>query len=277
MAKRRYVAPARGALAPGVLAHPIFVGYDAHRPWLEEHTWPALAALNAALADRGVLERFVAQDANLLADGLHYETRIAERGDIATRTENWHDLLNALVWIEHPALKRALNRRQVDEIAHIGPAQRSRAQCALTHFDEGGAIVLLRDVSLLALWDAHDWRGLFWRERAAWSDGRADVIVFGHALLEHALMPEQLITAKCLAVLVDESMTAATHADAVLAAADAVARARTLNDPQELRPLPLSGIPGWHRATADAAFYREAECFRPLRVGRIYPAPLSIG
>ena len=285
MAKRRYLAPARGALAPGVLAHPIFSGYDAHRPWLDDAAWPTLIALNAALAVRGVNERFVAQDARLLADGLHYETRIAQRGEIATRPENWHDLLNALAWIEHPALKRALNRRQVNEIAHVGASQRSRAQCALTHFDEGGAIVLLRDAELLALWDVHDWHGLFWREREAWSDGRATVIVFGHALLEHALTPGQLITAKCLAVLTGEGAGPApgrpglvqVDADAVLVAADAIRHAKVLNDPQELRPLPLSGIPGWHPATADATFYLEADCFRPLRAGRTYPAPLMIG
>lgn len=275
MAKRRYVAPARGALAPDVLAHPIFSGYEAHRPWLEGSAWPTPVMLDAALAERGASERFVAQDASLLSDGLHYETRIAERGAIATRPENWHDLLNALVWIEHPALKRALNRRQVDEIACVGPAQRSRAQCALTHFDEGGAIVLLRDAGLLALWDAHDWQGLFWREREAWRDGRAEVVVFGHALLEHALTPSQLVTAKCLAVLVDGGRAETTPMDAVLVVAEAIARAVALKDPQELRPLPLSGIPGWHSATADAAFYREADCFRPLRAGRIYPAPLS--
>ena len=275
MAKRRYLAPARGALAPGVLAHPIFAGYLAHRPWLDDGAWPALDALNAALADRGVRERFVAQDAELLSDGQHYETRIAGHGMIATRPANWHDLLNALVWIEHPGLKRALNRRQVEEIEHVGPARRSRAQCALTHFDEGGAIVLLRDAHLLALWDAHDWHGLFWREREAWRDGRAEAIVFGHALLEHALTPSQLITAKCLAVLDDGGRAGATRTGAVLFAADAVARAAALNDPQELRPLPLSGIPGWHPATADAGFYLEAECFRPLRAGRVYPAPVA--
>ncbi|MBB5206691.1 DUF3025 domain-containing protein [Chiayiivirga flava] len=283
MAKRRYVAPARGAVAPGVFDHPVFAGFAAHRAWLDGVAWPSLDALNCALAADGAAERVVAQDAALLSDGEHYELRIARRGHIATRPDNWHDLLNALVWIEHPSLKRALNRRQVAEIAQVGPAQRSRAQCALTHFDEGGAIVVLRDAALLPLWDAHDWHGLFWRERAAWFDGRIDVIVFGHALLEHALTPGQLITAKCIAVLdiagasgrdelrVDTRPRAMQRAS--LAVAEATARGVVFVDPQELRPLPLSGIPGWHAGTDDEAFYRNAECFRPLRPGRVYPAP----
>ena len=87
------------------------------------------------------MHRFVAQTPALLADGLHYEQRIAERGAIATRERNWHDLLNALVWMRYPAIKQALNRRQMTEIARMGPKQRSRAQYAMTHFDEAGVIV----------------------------------------------------------------------------------------------------------------------------------------
>ena len=56
--------------------------------------------------------------------------------------------------------------------------------------------------------------------------------------------------------------------------AAAIAAGRCLGDPQELRPLPLSGIPGWHRQAQDAGFYRDQPCFRPVRAGRIYPGPL---
>ncbi|MEO6364534.1 MAG: DUF3025 domain-containing protein [Luteimonas sp.] len=48
-----------------------------------------------------------------------------------------------------------------------------------------------------------------------------------------------------------------------------------LVDPQDLRPLPLSGIPGWNLANEGQDFYREAACFRPLREGRTYPLPLN--
>ncbi len=81
--------------------------------------WPSVAALNAHSRDAAV--RFVAQTPELLDDGLHYEQRILEHGGIATRERNWHDLLNALVWLRYPKLKRALNARQVGEIARVGP------------------------------------------------------------------------------------------------------------------------------------------------------------
>lgn len=259
----------------------IFDGFRAHAEWLAAPDWPSLAALNLALAGArhpvsGAPLRFVEQTPALLGDGLHYEQRIYQRGEIATRAASWHDLFNALIWIERLPIKAALNARQVADVSLVGSAERTRAQCALTHFDEGGAIVLLRDPQLLTLWDAHDWHGLFWREHAAWSDGRAQVLVFGHALLEHALAPEPVHTAKCVAVML--AAEAAVDADSEQAICQRVARAivdaTLLNDPQELRPLPLSGIPGWHPGNTRESFYAEAPCFRPLRAGRNYPKPL---
>jgi hypothetical protein len=56
--------------------------------------------------------------------------------------------------------------------------------------------------------------------------------------------------------------------------AQAIGACRVLRDPLELRPLPLSGIPGWHPGNVDEAFHQAAPCYRPLRQGRTYPAPL---
>lgn len=266
----RFVAPSRAALDPVVLRRPPLAAWSEAAEWIAAAQFPSVAELNRGWAQDW---RFVEQTPELLADGLHYETRIHARAEIATRADNWHDFFNALVWRRHAAVKAALNRRQVAEIAVMGDKQRSRAQCALTHFDEGGVVVLLRDRELLACWDAHDWRGLFWEAREAWRDGRIHAEVFGHALLEMALVPGKLITGKAVAVLADDEASMPAALDAVAVAIDA---RRLLNDPQELRALPISGIPGWHPANDAAAFYAEAECFRPLRAGRIYPPPLRV-
>jgi len=262
----RFTAPTREAVDPAVFAR-LPLSQWAQFSDLLRGPWPDLAALNSHAHD-ALAPRFVAQTPELLADGLHYEERIFVRGQIGTRERNWHDLLNALIWLRFRQLKQALNDRQVAEIRKVGPKQRSRAQCALTHFDEGGVVVLLRDPALLTLWDAHDWPGLFWHERAAWSDGRIEVVVFGHALLEHALCPQQLLVGKALALgRQSENVDNALRDVAALIRAGAL-----LNDPQELRPLPLSGIPGWHSDGIEESFYRDAPCFRPLRTGRRYPA-----
>jgi hypothetical protein len=220
----------------------------------------------------GGRERFVEQTRALLEDGLHYEQRIHAHGVIATRAANWHDLFNALVWLRYPALKRALNAQQMAQIAQMGPSTRSRPQYAMTHFDEAGVLVGLRDPSLLALWDAHDWHGLFWRRRAAWLDGTIRVEVFGHALLEHALTADKLLVGKALVFTCDASADAASL---VARCADGIVGGSLLRDPLELRPLPLSGIPGWHPDNGAEAFHHSAECYQPLRAGRCYPAPVA--
>lgn len=269
----RYVAPPREAVDPQVFARMPLAAWHEFSGLLESPGWPSCDALAARWpADAPV--RFAAQTRSLLADGLHYEQRIAERGVVATRERNWHDLFNALVWLRFPELKRALNARQVAEIARMGPKRRSRAQYALTHFDEAGVVVGLRDPSLLALWDVHDWRGLFWLERAAWRDGRIEVAVFGHALLEHAISPHRLLVGKALVVALAQGVSIDA---AVGACATHIRAGRLLRDPLELRPLPLSGIPGWHPAGEAEAFHRTAPCYQPLRVGRTYPAPLACG
>lgn len=288
--RRRFLAPSRDEIAHERFDAPIFAGYAAHRDWMHGATWPTVAMLDERLGaivhpQADVELHFAEQSPTLLDDGLHYERRILERGLIATRAANWHDLFNAMVWIEHPALKAALNLRQVRDLEFAGASQRTRAQCALTHFDEAGAIVLLRDAALLAAWDAHDWTRFFFDAREAWADGRVGLVVFGHALLEHALSDQLLATAKCLAVLAppesalqpsERRLDARVSFDATaaidLVAAD-IARGRLLQDPQQLRPLPLAGVPGWDARNASSAFHREAECFRPLREGRVYPPP----
>lgn len=265
-ARRRFVAPPRGQVAPACFAHPLFAGFDACRDLMDAPDWPAIDALNMRLPLPD--KRFVAQDAALLADGLHYEARIGERGRIATRAENWHDLFNALVWMRHPAIKLALNARQCRHIAAMGPHRRNRAQAALTQFDETGLVVRVRDAGLLAAWDRHDWRALFVDGAAQWrSGGIAVAAVVGHALLEQALLPGRLLVGKCAVVCGDD------NAAGVARVAEAIVQGDVLDDPLQLRPLPLAGIPGWH-AQQDAAFYAQTDYFRPLREGRVYPPGL---
>jgi hypothetical protein len=264
------VAPAREAVDPSVFGLEPLRDWAEYGDWLSDARWPSIDDLNARWP-RHVHERFIAQTRELLDDGLHYEERIAERSLIATREENWHDLFNAMIWLRHPSLKRALNKQQAADVAEFGRRERSRPQCAQTHFDEAGVVVTIRDPALLALWDAHDWYGLFWRHRDAWSEGAIKVEVFGHALLEHALTPGKLLVGKALVVL-DEGV--AGGANAIERCASCIADGQVLRDPQELRPLPLSGIPGWHADNDAETFHLAAACYQPLREGRAYPAPL---
>lgn len=233
-----------------------------YRDLLAADAWPTVLALDERLALAG--KRLVAQDESLLADGQHYEQRIAQ-GQIATRADNWHDLFNALVWAQYPAIKQALNARQCERIQTNGASMRDRAQAALTQFDETGVIVRVQDPGLVHAWNRHDWQALFVDAEAAWQGGRITVAaVIGHAMMEQALLPGRLLVGKCVVVQGNDD------ARAVQQVAEAIARGDLLNDPLELRPLPLMGIPGWH-ARQDAAFFAETDYFRRLRDGRKYP------
>jgi len=262
--RRRFIAPPRGAVAADVFAQPLFAGFSRYAELMTAADWPTVAALDARLALPG--RHLVEQNDALLADGLHYEQRIAQ-GRIATRAANWHDLFNALVWARHPAIKNALNARQCLHIGCHGPQQRNRAQAALTQFDETGVIVRVRDPAVLQAWDRHDWAALFADGAGRWRSGEIAVAaVVGHALMEQALLPGRLLVGKCVVVCADED------GRAVARVARMIDTGRVLNDPLELRPLPLMGIPGW-QPQQDAPFYRQADYFRPLREGRRYPAP----
>ncbi len=265
----RFVPPLRESVDAAVFLRPPLDAWSEFADLLQAPSWPTIAQIEALRekvenAANENLPQFIEQTPALLRDGLHYEARIAERGRIATRGENWHDLLNALVWLRYTPIKSALNARQMAEIAVVGAKRRTRAQYALTHFDEAGVIVQIDDPTLLDSWDAHDWHGLFWREREAWRDGRIRIDVFGHALLEHSLRPGTLLVGKALAIAPCRRMPPRL--------ADAIRAGALLNDPLELRPLPLSGIPGWHDGNADETFYAEMPCFRARRDGRSYPA-----
>lgn len=270
--------PSPPPCAEATRTHPLlraWVDPAAPLPGLDE-----LESRRHRVQDEDGVERpaFVAQTRGLLDDGLHYETRIAAKREVATREHDAHDAFNALVWLRHAPLKWALNARQAADVKRVGTKRRTRAQCALTHFDEAGAIVWLSSPCLLAAWDAHDWPGLFVDGRDAWGDGIA-VTVFGHALIEHVWDGHALPVAKCLVVEAgDEALRAHARgapllacwpqAEAALAAA--IRAGSLLVDPQELRPLPLAGIRGWHEGrTSD--FVAQAPCFRPLRAGRRYP------
>lgn len=261
--KRVFVSPLREDVNRSIFKHPVFNNVAAFLPWADSKHWPDVEVLN--LGDSRLLHAytgkplvFAKQTAELLNDGMHYEQRIFQRGLIATRENNWHDLFNAMMWLKYPKIKSALNARQWGDIERHGLKTRTPAQCAMTLFDEAGAIVTMPD-EMLACWKQHDWHGLFIEHANTWREGRARVAVFGHALLDHALVTETLLVAKCI-VLEDKSDLPMCFERI----ASGIDTGKSLQSNSELRTLPLCGIPGWHSASDSAEFVGSAACFSPL-------------
>ncbi|NDH51317.1 MAG: DUF3025 domain-containing protein [Betaproteobacteria bacterium] len=198
--------------------------------------------------------RFVAHTA--LPSAMAYEAFIAQTRDCPTR-QGLHDFFNALCWIGFPRTKTRLNALQAQQLRLSGvQSVRGAVRDALTLFDENAAFLRAPD----ALWDAliaKQWGRLFDELRPLWQD--AQLLLFGHALLEKLQSPRKAITAHVYRVspkgddLGDWDRWVAQDLDCNKLAAKPFAH------------LPVLGVPGWWAANADPGFYRDPAVFRPAR------------
>lgn len=297
------------ARAPRRLPAGHFADIDWARPWFAQHEargrrWqqaalagyaPYLHELNADArasgqrTGRGEPLGFIAQDD--LPEGASYEAHIAATGCVPTR-HNLHDFFNALAWFAYPRIKATLNTRQAAAIDTLGVGPtRGGVRDALTLFDENAVLFASSDASLVAALRDFDWRTLFVDGRAKWEstfnttfnaafeeaigaagdDVRAEVRVFGHALLEKLIAPYAACTAHAWIIDVPEAYFSwpraqrDAHLDEIVSAE--LAAASTLNG-RSFAPLPVLGIPGWWPENEAPAFYDDATVFRSGRRAR---------
>nr|WP_315245571.1 DUF3025 domain-containing protein [uncultured Albidiferax sp.] len=209
------------------------------------------AALNAA-APAPV--QFVPQSA--LPPGEAYEHFIFHTRQCPSR-DNLHDFFNGLCWHHFPQTKTRLNQLQAAQIAADGVRPlRGPVRDALTVFDENAAFL----VAPPALWEAlqvQDWQRLFVTLRPLWS--QAQLVLFGHALLEKLVYPRKPITAHIYCAPV------AIHSIANVDAAIAEQLSAAHLGSKPFFPLPVLGVPGWCADNAQADFYADTQVFRPPR------------
>lgn len=208
-------------------------------------------ALNLALAPNSPSVRFVPQTD--LPPGVAYESHIFNSNRCPTR-DGLHDFFNGLAWLHFPLTKRRLNQLHGAQIAQTGiQPVRGPARDALTLFDENAAFLQAPD----ALWDAlaaKNWHRLFIDLRPLW--GEAQLVLFGHALLEKLVAPRKAITAH---------VYRAHPASQNLADLDAWIAADLSAEKLATKPfahLPVLGVPLWWPANQDPAFYGDSSVFR---------------
>ncbi|WP_395059550.1 DUF3025 domain-containing protein [Polaromonas sp.] len=232
-------------------------------PWRESGQRVAQAihggtAFHEALnAEPGAPRRFVPQSA--LPNGQAYEQFIFDSGTVPTR-DNLHDFFNGLCWLRFPQTKAKLNELQAAQIAAAGVAPlRGPVRDALTVFDENAALLSAPE----PLWDAllaRQWRRLFVDLRPLWH--QAQLLLFGHALLEKLVYPRKPVTAHVYRA--QAAMNSIADLDVWLAqdlSAEKLAA-------KPFAPLPVLGVPGWWPENQNFSFYDDSLVFRPLQESR---------
>lgn len=199
--------------------------------------------------------RFVPQYALPAAEA--YEAFIFRTRQVPTR-EGLHDFFNGLCWLHFPQTKTRLNALQAEQIAQSGVhSVRGAARDGITVFDENAAFFLGPDTLWQAL-AAKDWRQLFVTLRPQWAG--AELVLFGHALIEKLVTPRKGITAHVYRV---------PSTVQGLAAMDAWMAKDLSAEKLAAKPfahLPVLGVPGWWAANTDWEFYNDVSVFRPPRV-----------
>ena len=233
-------------------------------PWLAPWRDQGLRVAQTALAGLPLHEalnreqaapvRFVPQSD--LPAGEAYERYIFNSKQCPTR-EGLHDFFNGLCWMRFPQVKKKLNALQAAEIAAAGVAPlRGPVRDALTVFDENAAFLLAPE----PLWDAliaRDWQQLFIKLRPLWQD--AQLVLFGHALLEKLVYPRKPITAHVYRA--NYAIDSVADMDAWVAGDLSAAKLAS----KPFTPLPVLGVPGWWPENQDFSFYDDALVFRPRR------------
>lgn len=198
---------------------------------------------------------------NSLPADEHYERYIFNSKQCPTR-DGLHDFFNGLCWIQFPKIKIRLNQLQAAQIEHLGSVtSRGPVRDALTVFDENAAFLFAPPKLWQALLDK-DWQRLFVTLRPLWQE--AQLVLFGHALLEKLVKPRKPITAHVYACdfPADFQSIQLSDIDALISADLTPEKLAT----KPFAPLPVLGVPGWWAANEIESFYDDETVFRKPRV-----------
>lgn len=242
-------------------------------PGLDDYQAMLSALPEPILTHSGQELKIVVQDGKPGHFSEHYAPRIYLSGEIQTRTENWHDFFQFLTWVMFPKTKAVINaihipaaKLRIEQQTDLG--RRSPIENMLSLFDEGGAVILASDPSLLDLIRDFKWKELFWQRRDELTD-KLRLVTFGHAMYEKGLAPYVGMTANCILLHVNESLLQQGNSHQLEWIDNALANLFTGGEqykkPKDLSPFPLLGLPGWDKANEVESYYDNQDYFRPGR------------
>jgi Protein of unknown function (DUF3025) len=233
------------------------------RHFLKYKNWPTLKQLNQLFIENKLSVKAVEQQGKPEKFDDHYESRIYLKGELQTRTENWHDFFNAMVWLGFPDIKKTLNELHY-QTSHSREAgtNRSSLENAIALFDECGLIIISDQQDLLDLIRNHQWHEIFFDQKDAF-DKHIRCITFGHAMFEKALNPYIGMTAH--AVLIHSSELLNKDLMTINKTVANMWKYNEIQTSRDLQPVPILGIPGWCKFEQNEVFYSNADYFRPKK------------
>ncbi len=225
--------------------------------------WPTISDYAEIFNTKKLAVKPVPQSHSIFSFSDQYEPRIYLKGELQTRTQNWHDFFNALIWLKFPITKKTLNSLHYHQAkSRIEGSNRSTLENRITQFDECGAIVISNDKYLLEMIRNHQWHELFVDQKERFFTD-IECIIFGHAIFEKALEPYIGMTCHC--ILIDDATLLTDIRNGNHSGLDA--RIASIWDntlqkkPEKLHPLPILGVPGyWSVQTKE--FYKNKKYFR---------------
>lgn len=256
------------------------------KSWAEKFSafkdgWPALEDYQTVLDEvpqpiktlAGKTLKVVPQDGKPGHFNEHYAPRVYLTGEVQTRTENWHDFFQFLTWFMFPKTKAVINsihvpaaQLRIDNKVDLG--RRSPIENMLSLFDEGGAVILCSDESLLQLIRDFKWKELFWHRRDELRE-KLKLVTFGHALYEKGLAPYVGMTANCILFHTNENILQQNNQQQLEwideELSSLFSEGSRYIKPKDLSPFPLLGLPGWDENNIDEAYYDNQHYFRPKR------------
>ena len=235
---------------------------------LSEHVkWPELQWLNQT----GKLGFQFIDQTQFDKSGLYYEEIIYQNRQIPTRSQNWHDLFNGLIWHLFPKSKQQLNIQHMEDIQERGLNPRTPRRDRITHFDECGVILAVQNSDITDLLADHQWQQALVVNREQW--GREiRAFNFGHANYEMLLNPYIGLTGKWMALEVSSEFWQQSLCQQYQTLDQALYKTLADSNPFSvkgtLKPLPLLGVPGWWDENQAPEFYQDQDYFRPKCQGK---------
>ena len=225
--------------------------------------WPSIDDYKQAFTNEKLDVTPVPQSHDVIHFEDQYEPRVYLKKELQTRTENWHDFFNAMIWLQFPKTKTVLNQLHFSSASNREKgSNRSTLENRITQFDECGALIISDNEFLLELLKQHRWQELF-VENKALLESSLRCIVFGHAIHEKALAPYIGMTCHCL--LTNDKNLLSNVINNEYSAVDKFLSDQWKNEisanPGKFHAFPILGLPNyWPKQDFD--FYSNKKYFR---------------